>query len=176
MTHSVIDHEAETADRQREPEIKNQKESKTNSASDIASRSSYASEQSEVVDKGGRDNDETAELPEIPPFNENSQSNTFWTRSAGFVRSIRSQGLLTPTYGTQVDDAEAVRRKSSVPSALSSDVGSAYDSSYDVTPNNELDESETLRCPRCRGRNFRAKKTKGGRQKLVCVRCNTALG
>jgi WD repeat-containing protein 44 len=176
MTHSVIDHESETADRQRDAEIKNLEENKTNSASDTGSRSSYASEESEVVDKEGRGNDEATELPEIPHFNENSQSNAFWTRSADFVRNIRSQRLLTPTYGTQPDDVEAMRRKSSVPSALSSDMGSAYGSPYDVTPNNELDESETLRCPRCRGRNFRATKTKDGRQKLVCVRCNTALG
>lgn len=176
MTHSVVDHESETADRQREAEIKNLEENRTNSASDTGSRSSYASEESEVADKEGSDNDKTAELPEIPQFNENSQSNAFWTRSADFVRNIRSQRLLTPTYGTQTDDIEAMRRKSSAPSALSSDMGSAYDSPYDLTPNNELDESETLRCPRCRGRNFRATKTKGGGQKLVCVRCNTPLG
>jgi hypothetical protein len=176
MTHSVADHESETADKQRSGEIKNPEGNKSNSASDSGSRSSYASEESEVVDKEGRDNDATAQLPEIPHFNENSQSNAFWTRSADFVRNIRSQRLLTPNYGIQADDAGAMRRKSSVPSALSSDMGSAYDSAYDVTPNNELDESEVLRCSHCNGRNFRATKTKGGRQKLVCVRCNTALG
>jgi hypothetical protein len=172
----VAEHESVTADRQKEGDVIHHEENKTNSASGSESRSSYASEESGVIDKEGRDNDATTELPEIPHFNENSQSNAFWTRSADFVRNIRSQRLLTPTYGTQADDAGAVRRKSSAPSALSSDMGSAYDSPYNVTPNNELDESETLRCSRCRGRNFRATKTKGGRQKLVCVRCNTALG
>lgn len=176
MTHSIVDHESETAGRRKEGDISNHRDNRTNYTSDSVSRSSYASEESGVIDKESKDNDETAQLPEIPQFNETSQSNAFWTRSVDFVRSVRSQGLLSPGYGTQANDAQAVRRKSSVPSALSSDIGSANDSPYDVTPNNELDESETLRCPRCRGRNFRATKTKSGRQKLVCVKCDTNLG
>ncbi|KAF5015872.1 hypothetical protein F66182_12631, partial [Fusarium sp. NRRL 66182] len=107
MTHSVVDHESEKADGQREPESKNFEENRTNSASDTGSRSSYASEESEGADKEGNDNDKTAELPEIPQFNETSQSNAFWTRSAEFVRNIRSQRLLSPTYGMQTDDVEA---------------------------------------------------------------------
>ncbi|EEA26116.1 hypothetical protein TMatcc_005632 [Talaromyces marneffei ATCC 18224] len=174
MTPSVVDHESEAADKQKDGEISNSQETKPNSASDSGCRSSYASEESEVTDKEGYD--ATTELPEIPTFNENSQSNAFWTRSADLVRTVRSQRLLTPTYEPPPDGAEAMRRKSSAPSALSSDMSSPYNSPCDVTPNNELDESETLRCPRCLGRNFRATKTKDGRQKLVCVKCNTTLG
>ncbi|EED22006.1 WD repeat protein [Talaromyces stipitatus ATCC 10500] len=177
LTHSVVDHEESVAvDRHRGVETVNNEEENTNSASETGSGSSYASEESEVDEKEGAGNGATPELPEIPQFNENSQSNAFWRRSAEFVRSIRAQGLLSPTYGTRTDDTEAMRRKSSAISALSSDMGSSYDGSNDVTPSHEADESEVLRCSRCRGTNFRATKTKSGMQKLVCVRCNTALG
>lgn len=164
-----LSHNESEVDRRDDTEIRNIDEA-FNSPSDSHSGSSYESDS--PVD--GKDN---GALPQIPPqFNETSQSNAFWTKGAEFVRNIKSQRLLSPNYIPHADEGgsiEAMRRKSSVPSALSSDLASL--TSNEVTPSREAEESEVLRCPRCRGTNFRATKTKG-KQKLACVRCDTVVG
>ncbi|KAL1966801.1 hypothetical protein VTN77DRAFT_3766 [Rasamsonia byssochlamydoides] len=93
-----------------------------------------------------------------PGFTETGQSNAFWMKATQAIQSANTQGLLHP------NDLQNGRRRSSVPSALSSDLSSL---------SGDPDEGEVLRCTLCRGTNFRATKTRGGRQKLVCVKCNT---
>jgi WD40 repeat protein len=87
----------------------------------------------------------------------NGQNYTFWTKAAHTARSANTQVLLEPSH------ADPSRRKSSVPSALSSDISSA-----------SAEEDEVLRCDRCRSTNFRATKAKG-KQRLICGNCNTPV-
>jgi WD40 repeat protein len=110
-------------------------------------------------------------LNNIPQFSETGHSNAFWTKGAEFARSAtlqqqeqRQQRLLDPSTTNYRG-----RRISSVPSALSSDLSSSGPSHDDSG-----EDDEVLRCPRCRGTNFRATKTRG-KQKLVCVKCNLSV-
>jgi WD40 repeat protein len=93
-------------------------------------------------------------------FTETGQSNAFWTKTAQMLQSANRQGLLNP------NDIQPERRRSSVPSALSSDLSSI---------SNEHEDGEVLRCAICRGTNFRAVKNRVGRQKLACVKCNAQV-
>ena len=87
----------------------------------------------------------------------NGHNYMFWTKAAQ-ARSANTQALLEPSH------ADPSRRKSSVPSALSSDIGSG---SGDP-------EEDEVRCERCRSTNFRATKAKG-KQRLICGNCNTPV-
>jgi WD40 repeat protein len=99
--------------------------------------------------------------PSTPPtFFESGQSNAFWSKAHQMAKTAKSHQYLDP------NDLVPARRHSSVASALSSDLSS---------PSNEADEDDVLRCPRCRGTNFRASKTRAGRQRLVCTKCNTVV-
>ncbi|KAL1980164.1 hypothetical protein VTN96DRAFT_4595 [Rasamsonia emersonii] len=133
------------------------------SRSSIGSRGSDRDESKPSVLVG---EPESPSSPEIPPdgneglaasFTETGQSNAFWAKAAQTIQSANSQRFLNP------NDVQGERRRSSVPSALSSDLSSL---------SGDPDEGEVLRCARCRGTNFRATKTRG-RQRLVCVKCNT---
>lgn len=124
------------------------------------------------IDKTPRPRAGTNKLNDIPQFSENGHSNAFWTKGAEFARSVTlqqqeqpQQQLLDPNG----KDDPARRRMSSVPSALSSDLSSSSPS-HDGSG----EDDEVLRCPRCRGTNFRATKTRG-KQKLVCVKCNLSV-
>jgi WD repeat-containing protein 44 len=88
------------------------------------------------------------------------QSYAFWSKAKNTLDAMKTQNFLDPQG---VDDG---RRRSSVPSALSSDIGSAH--------SGDADEGEVLRCRRCRATDFRATKTKSGKQKLLCIHCNAA--
>ncbi|KAK2792043.1 hypothetical protein FQN52_004153 [Onygenales sp. PD_12] len=60
-------------------------------------------------------------------------------------------------------DDEGSRKQSAV-STLSSEMTSEADEDED-------EDAEELICPRCRGGNFRATRTRGGGQRLICVKC-----
>jgi hypothetical protein len=99
--------------------------------------------------------------PSTPPtFYESGQSNAFWSKAHQMAKTAKPHQYLDP------NDLVPARRHSSVASALSSDLSS---------PSNEADDDDVLRCPRCRGTNFRASKTRAGRQRLVCTKCNTVV-
>ncbi|KAH8696198.1 WD40-repeat-containing domain protein [Talaromyces proteolyticus] len=135
---------------------------------------------------------ETRNLQNLPHFAESGQSYAFWTKSADFVKSANAkqqQNLLNPN-SAGIDDISG-RRKSSVPSALSSDMESFVSEDDDdqrddddevegeggsrSTGDQGEDVDDVLRCPRCGGKNFRATKMRMGKPKLVCVKCNTAV-
>lgn len=121
------------------------------------------------INKTPRPETGSNKLNEIPHFSETGHSNAFWTKGVAFAKSAQQQQqnqFLDPN-GTTKDPA---RRMSSVPSALSSDLSSSSPS-HDGSGE---DDDEVLRCPRCRGTNFRATKTRG-KQKLVCVKCNLSV-
>jgi WD repeat-containing protein 44 len=177
-THSVADEEPPA-----KIEITNVEDG-SNSGS--GSGSGYESE-AEAVDDPSNDNiNEEDKVAEIPGFIEGGQSNAFWTKSAEFVRNIRSGRMLHPndavskrhsidddgSSGSNIGDL-AIRRRSSAVSALSSDMASSV-GSEDMAASATSREGEVLRCSRCRGTNFRATKMRGA-QKLVCVRCNTVV-
>lgn len=174
-------HSHDESENEEEPKIEIKNMDGSNSQSVSGSEAGFESE-SEVNDRndGGVDGNKSEEaLPEIPRFIESGQSNAFWTKGAEFMRNIRSGRLLHPSDAAHMhtpshlnvdsDDGQAMRRKSSAVSALSSDVSGTTSRNGST-----MDEGEVLRCSRCRGTNFRATKTRGG-QRLVCVRCNTVL-
>lgn len=198
-THSAVDDESETGDH------RNAEATKIADGSDSASESGSGSGLGSESEGDGKENgnshyEDEKPLPEIVPrFVESGQSNAFWTKSAEFVRNIRSGRLLHPSdattmrhyhHGQDYDDddkgsssGDAMRRrKSSAVSALSSDIASGYSSSvgsHRPDTSDKMDskpastnEGDVMRCSQCRGINFRATKIKG-RQKLVCVKCNT---
>ncbi|QKX59264.1 uncharacterized protein TRUGW13939_06396 [Talaromyces rugulosus] len=137
-------------------------------------RSGYASPRTDSVDnvsettandKTPRPGAKSNNLNNIPQFAENGQSNAFWTKSVEIARSATQQHQQQQRLNPNTIN-DPTRRISSVPSALSSDLSSSSPSHDDSG-----EDDEVLRCPRCRGTNFRATKTRG-KQKLVCVKCN----
>jgi WD40 repeat protein len=126
-------------------------------------------------DKTPRPRVKSNDLTNIPQFAESGHSNAFWTKGAEFAKSATQQRQQQQQQQQQqqrlnpntINDPR--RRISSVPSALSSDLSSSSPSHDDSG-----EDDEVLRCPRCRGTNFRATKAKG-KQKLVCVKCNLSV-
>ncbi|CRG90663.1 putative WD repeat-containing protein C3H5,08c [Talaromyces islandicus] len=110
---------------------------------------------------------ETDNLNNIPQFSEYGHSNAFWTKGAEFARSatLQQQGQEQRRHRQLDPNAQndPARRISSVPSALSSDLSSSGPSHDDSG-----EDDEVLRCPRCRGTNFRATKARG-KQKLTRI-------
>jgi len=88
------------------------------------------------------------------------QSYAFWSKTAHAAQvasAHRSANLLDPK------NIPSLGRTQSVGSALSSDCSSLT---------GDGDEGEILRCEYCQGTNFRATRTKNGKPRLICVRCN----
>lgn len=88
------------------------------------------------------------------------QSYAYWSKTAHAAQvasAHRSSNLLDPRH------IPSPGRKQSVGSALSSDCSSLT---------GDTEEGEVLRCEYCKGTNFRATRTRNGKQRLICGRCN----
>ncbi|KAF7115764.1 hypothetical protein CNMCM5793_003267 [Aspergillus hiratsukae] len=98
-----------------------------------------------------------------PLWLQGQQSYAFWNK-------IARDGLATqnkaPSQPQESNRLSVPGRKFSVASALSSDYGSS---------NGEGDEGDVLRCDNCQGTNFRATKSRTGKQRLICVRCHRPI-
>ncbi|KAL1855988.1 hypothetical protein Plec18170_003855 [Paecilomyces lecythidis] len=89
-----------------------------------------------------------------------TQSHAFWNKSAQAAQAAsarRAASALDPHF------LSPTGRQYSVASALSSDCSSLT---------GEQDENEVLRCTNCKGTNFRATRTREGKPRLICVKCN----
>jgi predicted RNA-binding Zn-ribbon protein involved in translation (DUF1610 family) len=63
-----------------------------------------------------------------------------------------------------------MQKKNSIVSRLSSDEDTAEEQTESE------DEESALTCPKCGGKDFRARKVSGkGGQRLVCTKCGTAM-
>ncbi|PGH19426.1 hypothetical protein AJ80_03926 [Polytolypa hystricis UAMH7299] len=112
----------------------------------------------------------------VPPWTGTDPTGTiYWDRLTADTaeRAQRPSHDTNRSNNTYLDPHDAastngallsLTRKHSAVSALSSDVSSGNEGI-------EIEEGEELRCPSCRGSNFRATRTKTGEQKLTCVQC-----
>ncbi|PGH04613.1 hypothetical protein GX51_03446 [Blastomyces parvus] len=112
------------------------------------------------------------------------QSYMFWSKD---TFASQASGNLRPIDSHENDDRHPFVRRVSKVSTLSSDIYSSDGDFYDVRGDGgrgygddggggeageeEDDDGEDLRCPRCRGENFRAMRMKSGDPKLICVGC-----
>ncbi|GIJ99861.1 hypothetical protein Aspvir_003871 [Aspergillus viridinutans] len=95
-----------------------------------------------------------------PLWLQGQQSYAFWNKIAHDALNK------TPSQPRDSNRLSVPGRKFSIASALSSDYGSS---------NEEGDEGDVLRCDSCQGTNFRATKSRTGKQKLICVRCHRPI-
>ncbi|EEP80120.1 conserved hypothetical protein [Uncinocarpus reesii 1704] len=100
--------------------------------------------------------------PANPEFMEGDQSFTFWNKA-----QFASQATNRRRSSVEDDEAEARQQLESLTSEQSSD-GRAIEDAIDE---DEEEDEEELSCPRCRGTNFRATRSKIGEQRLKCVQC-----
>ncbi|KAJ9262416.1 hypothetical protein DTO027B5_3306 [Paecilomyces variotii] len=89
-----------------------------------------------------------------------TQSHAYWNKTAQAAQAAsarRTANTLDPHF------LSPAARQYSVASALSSDCSSLT---------GEQEEGEILRCTDCKGTNFRATRTREGKPRLICVKCN----
>ncbi|GIJ86166.1 hypothetical protein Asppvi_005044 [Aspergillus pseudoviridinutans] len=101
-----------------------------------------------------------------PLWLQGQQSYAFWNKIAHDALAAQNK---TPSQPRDPNRLSVPGRKFSVASALSSDYGSSNGEG------GEGDEGDVLRCDNCQGTNFRATKSRSGKQKLICVRCDRPL-
>ncbi|OOF93247.1 hypothetical protein ASPCADRAFT_8195 [Aspergillus carbonarius ITEM 5010] len=100
---------------------------------------------------------------ENPLWLQGDQSYAFYNKIAHDAMTIQNRkrpdgnGLLSP-------------HRVSVPGERQLSLGSALSSDY-ASSTGDGEDGEVLKCENCRGTNFRATKTRNGKQRLVCVRC-----
>ena len=104
---------------------------------------------------------------ENPLWSPDDQSSFFWNKMTHDALAASSKKL--PNRLSVDNGIMSGERKMSGSSALSSDYASSN------VDKEEADDSEVLRCERCRADNFRATKGRDGRRRLVCVNCHTAI-
>ncbi|EDP51970.1 hypothetical protein KXX16_007238 [Aspergillus fumigatus] len=98
-----------------------------------------------------------------PLWLQGQQSYAFWNKITHDALAAQNK---TPSQSRDSNRLSVPGRKFSMASALSSDYGSS---------NGEGDEGDVLRCDNCQGTNFRATKSRTGKQKLICVRCHRPI-
>ncbi|GFF45672.1 uncharacterized WD repeat-containing protein C3H5.08c [Aspergillus lentulus] len=98
-----------------------------------------------------------------PLWLQGQHSYAFWNKIAHDALAAQNK---TPSQSRDSNRLSVPGRKFSTGSALSSDYGSS---------NGEGDEGDVLRCDNCQGTNFRATKSRTGKQKLICVRCHRPI-
>lgn len=107
---------------------------------------------------------ETEKSQENPLWLQGDQSYAYWqkiTHDALTIKSRKSNehDLLSPNRIPSGSE----RGLSSTGSILSSDFGSS------------VEDDDLMRCENCLGTNFRGVKDRGGKQKLICSRCNRSV-
>ncbi|KLJ06044.1 hypothetical protein EMPG_10524 [Blastomyces silverae] len=116
------------------------------------------------------------------------QSYMYWSKDAF---ASQASGSLRPVESLEHDERHPFVRRVSKVSTLSSDILSSEGNFYHARDENgrgygdggggggeegegvedDDDDGEDLRCPRCRGENFRAMRMKSGDPRLICVGC-----